>query len=336
MTAMTGMVEMETLSKTFSNSDDGRVHAFARSAVGYKKLRQGKSSEDSSKVVRLKRTTICAIADGHGDLRCKYSADGANYAVEVACEVMRAVYNSSYAEAKDDFEFYEFCANNRESFIEQIIRNWNKSVFLDYLEKNPAYAEKKEAMLGYLDRLFMPIGKMTSEDAREYFAEQERLEESRRKIAHFYGTTLNLVMETENFILCIGIGDGDIIAVQGKEVSWLLPPAEQFSTRTESLCKQPQSAFDAFRSVIIRKTKGKRRRSKLYDTGIHPDYILVSSDGFRNSFIDDEHFAKKLIEINSEKKEGYNKFSSTSQSWIEQLTKDSIYQDDITFVFLYE
>ena len=333
---MTTGTTMATQSKTSSTSEPIGIHAFSRSAVGYKKLRQGKASEDSSKVVRFKRTTICAVADGHGDPRCKYSGDGARYAVETACEVLRTVYETCYTEAKGDYSLYEFCANNRESFIEQIIRGWNKNVFLDYLGKNPAYAHEKEAMLNYLDRLFHPVGKLSSEDARTLFAEQDRLEELRRKIAHLYGTTLNLVMETDNFVLCIGIGDGDIISVQGKEVSWLLPPAEQFSTKTESLCCQPQKAFDAFRSVIIRKTKGKRRRSKLFDTGIHPDYILVSSDGLRNSFVDVDHFGQKLIEINGEKEEGYKSFYGISQSWIEQLTKDSLYQDDITFVFLYE
>lgn len=193
-----------------------------------------------------------------------------------------------------------------------------------------------EEMLTYLDSLFQyPDVSRTSMEARRHFEKIDSLENSLRKISILYGTTLNIVLEMETFIFCAGIGDGDIIAVTKKNVDWLLPPSEQFSTRTNSLCLKPERAYEVFRSVILRKTKGKRK-SKLFETKINPDYIIVSSDGLRNSFVNDEYFISKLIEINEERTSDFKSFRDNSQAWIEQLTKDSLYQDDISFDFLYK
>lgn len=335
MTTATMETTMEVLTRSSISEEAGAMfHTFIRSAVGYKKLRNGKTSEDSIKALRLKNASICAVADGHGDSSCKYSGIGAEIATKVACDVMRAIYQG----CPDDEALYEYCANNRDTIAKQIIRHWNQAVFEDYLSKTdfPKLKNGREKMLLYIQRLFNEQSKVRNiTEARAYYEEQSQFEETLKKITHFYGTTLNIVVKTQSFIFCMGIGDGDIISVQGKTVDWLLPPSEQFSTKTQSLCWRPQKALEAFRSVIIRKTRG-RQKSKLFETGIKPDYIIIASDGFRNSFVSDEVFADKLLEINKENQQGYKKFQRHSQAWIEQLTKDSLYQDDISLGFIFE
>ena len=310
------------------------LHTFIRSAVGYKKLQGGKASEDAIKALRFKNAGFCAVADGHGDASCRYAGIGAEIATQVACDVIRAIYQG----CPNEESLYECCANNRDTIAKQIIRNWNLAVFEDYVSKTdfPQLKDKQEKMRSYIQNLFEEQVKVRNiTEARAYYEEQSQCEETLRKISHLYGTTLNLVLKTKSFIFCMGIGDGDIISVQGRTVDWLLPPSEQFSTKTQSLCFRPKKALEAFRSVIIRQTRGKQK-TKLFETGVKPDYIIIASDGFRNSFVSDDALAEKLLEINKEKSTAYKKFQRHSQAWIEQLTKDSLYQDDISLGFIFE
>jgi len=325
---------MLKVSTTYSTSNTNRnlYHIVTRSAIGYKKVLRGKSSEDAIDTVRLKKAVICAVADGHGDPRCKYASIGSKLATKVACGVLRDVVTG----IPNITKLYDYFCDYRDEIAQQIVQEWNKSVFEDYLIKGDSdkAIQVNDAMFEYINSMFSPIGKqMSIEETRRYYANRDTLVDFLHQITKLYGTTLNAVVITENFIFGIGIGDGDIIAVQGKQVDWLLRPSEQFSTRTESLCYKPQAALEAFRSIVVRKTKSKKRR--LADTGVQPDYVLLATDGLRNSFLSDERFVEKLISISAEKKQGYIKFQRNSQRWIEQLTKDSSYQDDITFGFIY-
>lgn len=291
---------------------------------------RGKVGEDAITVIRRRNSVICAVADGHGDPKCKYADIGSKLATSVACEVLRAVIDGSLNITAQ----YDYFTDRREEIAQSIIQGWNRAVFTDYLSKSNEVTASKDEMFEYIDTMFSSRGKsMSVEETRKYYFKRDSLADTLHQITKFYGTTLNAVVITEKFIFCIGIGDGDIIAVQGKQIDWLLPPSEQFSTRTQSLCYKPQVAFEAFRSIVIRKTKSKNRR--ITDTGINPDFVLLTTDGLRNSFVSDDHFAEKLLNICMEKKQEYIKFRRSSQKWIEQLTKDSLYQDDITFCFIY-
>ena len=329
---MTAKAAKVSTTSSTSNTNRNLYHVVTRSATGYKKVLRGKTIEDAVGTVRLKKAVICAVADGHGDPKCKYASTGSELATKVACGVLRDAVTG----IPDSTTQYDYFCDCRNDIAQQIVLEWNRAVFEDFLTKvdNNKAIQVKNAMLEYIDGMFSPIGKqMSMEETRRYYADRDALADFLHQITRLYGTTINAAVITENFIFCIGIGDGDIIAVQGKQADWLLPPSEQFSTRTESLCYKPQAALEAFRSIVVRKTKSKHRR--LSDTGIQPDYILLATDGLRNSFLSDEHFVEKLISIGTEKKRGYIKFQRNSQRWIEQLTKDSLYQDDITFGFIY-
>lgn len=324
--------KVSTISSTSNTDRSCSYHYVTRSVTGYKKQLRGKSCEDACTVVRLKKAIICAVADGHGDAKCKYASIGSELATKVACGVLRDVVTG----IPNITTQYDYFCDCREDIAKQIVQGWNKAVFEDFLTKvdSEKAIQVKKAMLEYIDSMFSSVGKqMSIEETRRYYADRDALADFLHQITKLYGTTLNAVVITENFVFCIGIGDGDIIAVQDKKIAWLLPPSEQFSTHTESLCYKPQKAVDTFRSIVVRKTKGKSRR--LSDTGIKPNFVLLATDGLRNSFLSDEHFAEKIISIGAEKKSSYNKFQRNSQRWIEQLTKDSLYQDDITFGFIY-
>lgn len=325
------VAKVSTTSST-SNTNRCSYHYVTRSVTGYKKQLRGKRCEDACTVVRLKKAIICAVADGHGDAKCKYASIGSELATKVACGVLRdAVTGIPSITTQHDY----FC-DCREEIAQQIVQEWNRAVFEDFLTKceSEKVIQIKSAMQDYIDGMFAPVGKqMSMEETRRYYANRDAVADTLHQITKLYGTTLNAVVITDDFIFCIGIGDGDIVTVQGKKIAWLLPPSEQFSTHTESLCYKPQKAVETFRSIVVRKTKGKNRR--LSDTGVKPDFVLLATDGLRNSFLTDDDFAEKIIGIATEKKQQYKRFQRNSQRWIEQLTKDSLYQDDITFGFIY-
>ena len=323
---------METSALTTSLNSKSIFHVFTRMTTGYSKILRGKPCEDSVTVIKLKNAVICAVADGHGSSKCKYANIGSRLATEVACKVLHSVYDK-YSQLH---ELYDYFADNRETVEKDVISEWNKRVLLDYFEKpeSEKLSKKKDELFEYIDNMFKPLGKiMSMDETRVYYAKRDNLAKIQSEIAALYGTTLNFMLITEKFIICFGIGDGDIVAVQGKRIDWLLPPSERLSVLTESLCDSPNRVLDAFNSIIIRKTKGKRGVSS---TGINPDFVMIATDGFRNSFLSDEHFAEKLISVNNEKNKGYKTFQRRSQKWIEQLTKESLYRDDITFGFIFQ
>lgn len=327
---MMTMMETEMAVLTTSSSSKKPFHSFVRATTGYKKSLQGKPIEDAAKILRLKEAVICAIADGHGDVKCKYANIGAQIAVEVACEVLRVVCENN----PNTKPLYEYIAEHRDDILKSIIQEWNKRVYKDYIERDKVVISQnvQDEISVYIESAFQPVPTMTVDVAREFYAKRDEVAHLLQKVVSLYGTTINVVLITDKFVFCAGLGDGDIVAVQGKRLDWLLPPSEQFSTTTESLCFKPRNALAAFRSVIIRKSKNYKT---LMATGINPDFILIATDGLRNSFVSDDHFIDKISNIAKEKKQHYKKFQRISNKWIQQLTKDSLYQDDITFGFIY-
>lgn len=323
----------EPVSIVSSNSDvrtEYKVHT--RSVTGAKKRRRGKPCEDAVDYKKLKKGIICAVADGHGDKKCKYSSTGAKFAVESACEVLWAVLKDSPTPSA----LYTQFIDGRDKICKDIITVWNRKVISDFLSRPESNECEKYGIdiLAYTEELFAkPKSKMTVEETRAYYERRDYFESILHDAVALYGTTLNVVVVTTKFIFCMGIGDGDIIAVQGKRFNWLLPPAEQFSTKTRSLCMKPYDALASFKCVTITKSKSKNCRSYM-ESNINPDFIMLSTDGLRNSFLDDGMYIDRMVAINSERQTGYKKFIYNSKRWAEKLSRESVYQDDLTFALL--
>jgi len=99
-----------------------------------------------------------------------------------------------------------------------------------------------------------------------------------------YGATLLAVLVTESFILYIQLGDGDILEVnsQGETTRILERDPKLIANETTSLCMN--KAWNEFQVHLEPYTKGMSRKM--------PALILVSTDGYSNSFSTDEGFFK--------------------------------------------
>lgn len=94
-----------------------------------------------------------------------------------------------------------------------------------------------------------------------------------------YGTTLLGLYIARSFVFAFQLGDGDIISVTEKKTALFINMDKILGVETHSLCKN-----DAWRSA-------KAAVSSL-DTLLMPVLFSLSSDGFSNSFVNEEEFLK--------------------------------------------
>jgi hypothetical protein len=137
-----------------------------------------------------------------------------------------------------------------------------------------------------------------------------------------YGATLLVVLVTHAFILYVQLGDGDILTVtETGEVSRPLARDEQlFANETTSLC-----AANAWRDLRI----GFQAL-----VGMPPALILLSTDGYANSFRDDAGFLKvgaDLLEMI--RAEGLDQVNENLAGWLTEASQTGS-GDDITLAVI--
>ena len=133
-----------------------------------------------------------------------------------------------------------------------------------------------------------------------------------------YGATVISVCVTPSFILYIQLGDGDILTVSAKgEVERPLPvDTRLFANETTSLCAT--QAWADFRFWVHT------------DLDNLPDMILLSTDGYANSFKDDSGFLKAARDIwEILRSDGKDYVQKHLEEWLNE-TSEGGSGDDIT------
>jgi hypothetical protein len=194
---------------------------------------------------------ILAIADGHGSAPHFRSADGAKLAVEAATALLL-----QYSKLHDGSQSLAELQTAAAELPRQLVENWVAKV-TTHLAAKP-----------FRDEEYERLGEKEPE---------ARVEVSQNPLVA-YGATLLSVLITDSYALCMQIGDGDILFVDdGGATSRPVPPDPRLiANQTTSLC-QPQAPRD-FRLHI---------ESPLATV---PALVLVSTDGYVNSFKSDADF----------------------------------------------
>jgi hypothetical protein len=138
-----------------------------------------------------------------------------------------------------------------------------------------------------------------------------------------YGATLLVVLVVEPFILYLQLGDGDILTVsEAGEVGKAPLPADErlFANETTSLCTRDSwRDFRAHFQVI---------------SGSPPALILVSSDGYDNSFRDEAGFLQVGADIlEMIRAEGLETVAESMETWLTEASQQGS-GDDITLGIL--
>ncbi len=299
-----------------------------RRVTGYKKLQRGLPSEDAVYIKDFNDCVIMSCADGHGDYKCKYASRGAELATRVAVSELEKYYK----ECDSIEDLGETLNDNRSELAQKIVCSWVGAVLDDYKIKNPeneVFTSKYKELRKYSNKIFeirddaVPVKEFVKLAQYRHTTEEEIY-----KVTHLYGTTLNAVVVTGKYVFAIGIGDGDVVAVNGKRVEWLLPFTQRFNSTSYSLSGSFGSIIDNFAAIFVPITAGR----KITDSRFVPELIMIATDGLRNAFLSDEEFAEKLLGIASLLKNGNGySFMKNSKLWLEERSKFGVTQDDISF-----
>ncbi len=232
---------------------------FGESVIGDSHKKIGLPNQDAIRFEKNESSEtplplILAIADGHGSAKHFRSHIGAKIAVDIAI---------------DELKNFSCSTNNKNiSFI--------KSECEVRLTRNLVGRWLNEVVKHYEDNLFSEEDLKTVEN--NCGSQSLSAIENNKKMV--YGSTLLAVLVTDNYIIYLQLGDGDILVVNNiGEVKKPIPRSEEFiANETSSLCSD--NAWSEFKVAIESIEKEK------------PAMIFVSTDGLSNSYSSDEIFSQ--------------------------------------------
>jgi hypothetical protein len=201
---------------------------------------------------------MLAIADGHG------SALRADLGAQLAVQTVLNVFQELVARLPPSPDLTACKREAEERLPIEIERDWKKAVER-HLAEVPLLPEEFDAL-----------------EALEGPAAKKRLEQDPQKA---YGTTLVSVLVTDRFVLCLQIGDGDLLVVtEDGEVMRPIPDNPlHFANETTSMCmpdswKDIQVAFQALSHAP-------------------PVLFFLATDGYKNAHRSPEGFFRTAREF---------------------------------------
>ncbi len=243
---------------------------------------------------------VLSIADGHGSPKCFRSDYGSQFAVKKSAQIVGEFLD----ERRGNFDLAEVESKGKDYLPKEFVKKWRKTV--EYHLKNNPFTEDE----------FKKLEEKSGAGARKLIEENPLLA---------YGTTSLTVAMEEDFVLYLQLGDGDILNVSDTgEVTKPLPEdARLLANETTSMCL-PKAEND-FRFFV----------QKISDVQI-PALILLSTDGYLNSFSDEAGFFQAGTDIlnmlGSEK--GFELVSENLKGWLEEATRMGS-GDDCTVGIIY-
>jgi serine/threonine protein phosphatase PrpC len=197
---------------------------------------------------------VAVVSDGHGSPRHFRSQIGSSLAVSTVAATLQAFLRDSVASNGQ----VPFVPEQVHELERKIVSGWLAAVQSD-LENNP-----------FTEAELIALGQEEGAEGRAAVASSPELA---------YGATLLAAAATDRVLLYLQLGDGEILSVtaQGTTTRPLPPDDRLIANQTTSLC-QPE-AWKDFRSAWV-------------TNGALPSLVLLSTDGYANSFRSDEDFLK--------------------------------------------
>lgn len=234
---------------------------------------------------------VMAVSDGHGSKRSFRSDIGAAIAVDMLSAVLSDFANT----AVNDFVALKNDA--RRILPHQLEYRWKRQV-LDHIVQYPFSERETETLYVYREDDEGGPGMLNP-----FLA---------------YGATALGVLVTRNYQLFLQLGDGDLITVQddGRVVRPLPEDPRLLGNSTTSLC--------------TRKASGDVRIRLVPNGATTPALILLSTDGYANSFKDDTEFLRIGPDIlGFVRSDGLDKVNAQLGEWLEETSRVGS-GDDIT------
>ncbi len=299
--------------------------------TGYRKKAAGKPCEDALKVVKGGKYTVIAAADGHGDSRCIFADVGAAIAVKSACDIITG-YTRKLNKRDLPSEFWN---SQRQEIAADIVRRYAELCLADYENKfaNKLSSAEKEMVEEYIIEFNKKSEAVLSpNEIREKYARRKTAKDSLEKVLYLYGTTLRASLVCDEYVFSLAIGDGDTVMLTDRGIRWLIPKSPAYETSTYSMCDDFSSILSEFMFSYGELKSGVR--AGISENSHDMKMIVLCTDGFRNSFFDDGDFVLKLEDIYASVcKKGTRPLSRPMKRLFARLSRQSVYQDDISAVF---
>ena len=226
---------------------------------------------------------ILAVADGHGSHKSFRSETGARLAVETAAQVI-----SDFLRGQTQTESLSMTKRAAEEWLPAaLVRRWLEAVST-HVAAHPLSADE---------------GTLASD------VHGASKQDSPSNLPVAYGTTILAAAVAESFILYLQLGDGEILTVSEEgEVTRPLPKDERlFANETTSLCSQ-----DAWRDFRV---------CFQVVSNSPPPLILLCTDGYSNSFHDEQGFLKVGSDIlEMIRADGLAMVNDHLESWLMEST----------------
>ena len=257
---------------------------------GASHLRAGTPNQDSILYVRESSRglpIVVSVADGHGSPKCFRSDFGSQFAVKKSAQIIGEFLD----ERRGKFDLAEIESEGKDYLPKEFVKKWRKTV--EYHLKNNPFTEDE----------FVKLEEKSGAAARKLVEDNPLLA---------YGTTSLTVAMEEDFVLYMQLGDGDILNVSGAgEVSKPLPEdGRLLANETTSMCL-PKAEND-FRFFIQKISASES-----------PAMILLSTDGYLNSFSDEAGFFQAATDILEmlRAENGFNDINDNLKEWLEEATR---------------
>ncbi len=252
---------------------------------------------------------ILCVSDGHGSAKYFRSDTGSRLAVDTAVEVIQ-----EFLDGQDDINNLSIIKRTAEEKLTQALTHrWREAVLSD-IEARGFTADEMNLLKGNKGKT---ASAQTSADGEDD-SNSVSTEDATTFGYLAYGATLLCVVVTKDYILYLQLGDGDILTVseRGEVIKPLTADERLFANETTSLCSR-----DGWRDF---------RADFQVMSGEPPALILLSTDGYANSFRDEAGFLKvgsDLLEMIRE--DGLESVSDNLEMWLAEASKEGS-GDDIT------
>ncbi|MCL2603053.1 MAG: protein phosphatase 2C domain-containing protein [Defluviitaleaceae bacterium] len=245
-------------------------------------IRQNKICQDALYVHKGedKPFAFVCVADGHGSERCPFSDEGAAAAVRVTAEILSEILESGDPKGT-------LTAQKDIRLPKLLEKEWKNAVKKIHEGKvNDGIHSEKAQPGGIQPDEVHPDG-ANSDDA-----DDSDTPDPAPPLPPFsyelYGSTLLALAATLDFVFALQLGDGDAVAIDPDgSARWLLPPSEHAGNETESLCMD--DSWKYIRTQLI-PLDGSAPDNE-------PTMLLISTDGYANSFVTGAGFLKAGADI---------------------------------------
>ncbi|MGC9520550.1 MAG: protein phosphatase 2C domain-containing protein [Anaerolineae bacterium] len=279
-----------------------RWYVIGRSVRGASHARSGLVNQDAigwSPESGTGPPLVLAVSDGHGSPKSFRSHIGSEVAVGLAVELMRELVDVA---VPDKTQLSAIKRTAEERLPQELVRRWQQAIDA-HLAEHP-----------FTDEELNIVVKARGARDRDEVLDRPRLA---------YGATVLGVLIAPDFVLYLQLGDGDVLAVgeDGEVVRPIPRDARLIANETTSLCMDT-----AWREVRV------AFRARYGDM---PALVMVSTDGYANSFVNDDAF----LQVGSDilgilREDGVTTVTRNLEGWLQEASEAGS-GDDITLGILY-